>query len=183
MAVDSTVNECGLWKMLRAAEDPGGDSPRTCGSPLMLKIKLKREDGDKKPCDDNLVAESIRPPVGLSRVVRARHRDRPVCRVEHLVLGRLGFNSTLEPDLLRWTNHRNRGAPPSRVACPHGAWRRPFGITIWRWSLAWDFGSVPLPRQMQIVVDSFEPCRAAISYGDCIPVALVTKPPGCLIKR
>jgi hypothetical protein len=25
MAVDSTVNECGLWKMLRAAEDPGGD--------------------------------------------------------------------------------------------------------------------------------------------------------------
>jgi hypothetical protein len=50
MAVDSTVNECGLWKMLRAVEDPGGDLPRTYGSPLYM---LKREDGDEITSDDN----------------------------------------------------------------------------------------------------------------------------------
>jgi hypothetical protein len=76
MAVDSTVNECGLWKMLRAAEDPGGD-----------------------------------------------------CR--------LGFNSTLEPDLLRWTNHRNRGAPRPRGAWGVGAL---WAITIQCHDLAWEFG-------------------------------------------
>ena len=50
MAVDSTVNECGLWKMLRAVEDPGGELPRTYGSPLYM---LKREDGDEITSDDN----------------------------------------------------------------------------------------------------------------------------------
>ena len=65
------------------------------------------------------------------------------------------------------TNHRNRGPHDGRPR-PRGAWRRPLldhrdhgsrsGVGVW----LRDFGSVPLPRQ--IVVDSFEPCRAAISF-------------------
>jgi hypothetical protein len=82
---------------VRAAEDPGGDYPRMCRSPLML---YPTERGRTKPVLhshvhslDGMYPWSARR--SLACMVRARHRPQSVCRAAYLGFDRLGFNSRL----------------------------------------------------------------------------------------